>query len=151
MYRQSFPHFRFRSQLCNRCQTLSKPAPSVGTEWNDRFAFKFVFLQKRGNRHRDRRPPYCVSKLIQLFLGRYRFYIYGKRSKINTFQNGRCTHAWTAIVLLVGIVALSIFHSVKFNDSLFLRVAIVIFCTQKINAIFSIPLKINQSGNRDGD
>ena len=29
--------------------------------------------------------------------------------------------AWVAIVLLVGIAALSIFHSVKFNDNPFFR------------------------------
>ncbi len=73
--------------------------------------------------------PYCVSKLIQIFLGCYRFYIYCKRSKSNTFQKGRCTHARMAIVLLFGIAALSIFHSVKFNDNPFFKVAIVIFCT----------------------
>ena len=78
------------------------------------------------------RKPYCVSRLIQILRGCYRFYIYLKCPKINTFQKGRCTHTWAAIVLLVGIAALSIFQSVKNNDSLFFKVAIVIFCTQKI-------------------
>ena len=79
--------------------------------------------------------PYCVSRLIQFLSGCYRFYIYCKRSKINTFQKSRCTHAWAAIVFLVGIAALSIFHSVKFNDSLFFSKTIVKFCTQGIIAI----------------
>lgn len=83
------------------------------------------------------RKPYCVSRLIQFLLGCYRFYIYPKRPKINTFGNGRCTHAWTAIVFLVGIAALSIFHSIKFNDSLFLSKAIIIFCTQGIITILN--------------
>ncbi len=80
--------------------------------------------------------PYCVSKLIQIFPQCYRFYIYCKCPKINTFGNGRCTRAWAAIVFLVGIAALSIFHGVKFNDSLFFSKAIVIFCTQELIAIF---------------
>lgn len=41
-----------------------------------------------------------------------------------------------AIVLIVEIVVFLIFQSVKFNDSLFLRVAIVIFCTQYPCVIF---------------
>ena len=83
--------------------------------------------------------PYCVSRLIQSSNGCYHFYIYRKCSKINTFGNGRCTHAWAAIVLFFGIAALSIFGGVKFNDSLFFSKAIVIFCTQRIIAIFSHP------------
>lgn len=82
------------------------------------------------------RKPYCVSRLIQFLRGCYRFYIYSKRSEINTFQNGRCTHAWAAIVFLIRIAALSIFGSVKFNDSLFSRGAIVIFCTQHPTSYF---------------
>ena len=76
--------------------------------------------------------PYCVSRLIQIFLGRYRFYIYRKCPKINTFQKGRCTHTWAAIVFQIEIAALSILHSVKFNDNPFFSKAIVIFCTQRI-------------------
>ncbi len=81
---------------------------------------------------RNFRPltPYCVSRLIQSLNGRYRFYIYLKCPEINAFQKGRCTHAWAAIVLLIGIAAFSIFQSVKNNDNPFFKVAIVIFCTQ---------------------
>ena len=82
-----------------------------------------------------------MSKLIQLFLGCYRFYIYGKCSKINTFQKGRCTQAWAAIVLLVEIATFSIFQSVKNNDSLFFAVAIVIFCTQRISTNLTQPFQ----------
>jgi len=85
--------------------------------------------------------PYCVSRLIQSLNGCYRFYIYRKRSEINTLHNGRCTQVWAAIVLLVGIAAFSIFESVKFNDSLFFKVAIVIFCTLKIIEIFLLFCK----------
>lgn len=81
--------------------------------------------------------PYCVSRLIQIFPQCYRFYIYRKCPKINIFQSGRCTHAWASIVFLVGFAALWIFHSVKFNDSLFFSKAIVIFCTQGIITIFN--------------
>ena len=92
---------------------------------------------------RNFRPltPYCVSRLIQILRGCYRFYIYRKRSKINTFQKGRCTHAWAAIVLLVGIAALSIFYKEKNNDNPFFRIAIVIFCPLKIIEIFLIFCK----------
>lgn len=72
-----------------------------------------------------------MSRLIQLFLWCYHFYIYGKCQKINTFQSDRCTHAWATIVLLVVIAALSIFQNVKNNDNPFYRDAIVIFCTQE--------------------
>ena len=90
---------------------------------------------------RNFRPltPYCVSRLIQSLNGRYRFYIYLKCPEINAFQKGRCTHAWAAIVLLIGIAALSIFQSVKNNDNPFFKVAIVIFCTQGITAAFNHP------------
>lgn len=79
----------------------------------------------------SRRPltPYCVSRLIQFLSGGNRFHIYRKCPEINTSQKGRCTHAWAAIVFLIEIAALSIFHSVKNNDNPFFRGAIVIFCT----------------------
>lgn len=80
--------------------------------------------------------PYCVSRLIQFLNGYYRFYIYRKCPKINTFRNGSCTRAWAAIVLLVEIAALSIFLSVNFNDSLFFGGAIVIFCIQRFLHFF---------------
>ena len=67
--------------------------------------------------------------MIQFSLECYRFYIYGKRPKINIFGNDRCTPAWAAIVLLVGFATLLIFQRVKFNDSLFFSMDIVIFCT----------------------
>jgi len=85
-------------------------------------------------------PPYCVSRLIQFLRGCYRFHIYRKRRKINTLGNGRCTQAWAAIVLFFRIAALSIFGSVKFNDSLFFKVAIVIFCTQGTVLSFQVSL-----------
>ncbi len=44
-------------------------------------------------------PPYCMSRLIQIFLGCYRFYIYLKCPKINTFQKGGCTQTYAAIVI----------------------------------------------------
>ena len=93
-----------------------------------------LFFRNRVGGGTPLRPltPYCVSRLIQILRRCYRFYIYCKRPKINTFQKGRCTHAWAAIVLLVGFASLSIFHSVKFNDNPFLSKAIVIFCTHKI-------------------
>lgn len=75
------------------------------------------------------RKPYCVSRLIQFLLGRYRFYIYRKCPKINILGNDGCTPAWAAIVLLVGFATLLIFQRVKNNDSLFFSMAIVIFCT----------------------
>ncbi len=84
--------------------------------------------------------PYCVSRLIQIFPQCYRFHVYCKRLKINTFQNGRCTHPYAAIVFLVGIAAFSIFGSVKNNGSPFFREAIVIFCTQGIITIFYTSL-----------
>ena len=95
-------------------------------------------IEQEGKLNKFSRPltPYCVSKLIQLFLGCYRFYIYPKRPKINTFQKGIFTHAWVAIVFLVGFAALLIIGSVKFNDNPFFRCAIVIFCTQKYITIF---------------
>lgn len=80
--------------------------------------------------------PYCVSRLIQFLSVCYRFYIYCKCPKINTFQKSRCTHAWAAIIFLIGFATLSIFHSVKNNDNPFFSGAIVIFCTQRIIASF---------------
>ena len=46
-----------------------------------------------------RLTPYCMSRLIWFLRGCFRFYIYLKCPKINTFQKGRCTHAWVAIVI----------------------------------------------------
>ena len=60
----------------------------------------------------------------------YRFYIYCKRPKINTFQKGRCTHAYTTIVFGIGIAALLIFGIVKFNDNPFLE-ALSLFSAPK--------------------
>ena len=99
------------------------------------FATEIITLQKGTDDSWRLPPPYCVPKLIQFLSGCYRFYIYLKCPKINTFQNGRCTHTWAAIVFRIEITALLIFHGVKFNDSLFLRGFIVIFCTQGIIAI----------------
>ena len=56
--------------------------------------------------------------------------------EINTFQKGKCTHTWAAIVFWIEFAALSIFRSVKFNDNPFFREAIVIFCTQEILVVF---------------
>lgn len=53
------------------------------------------------------------------------------------FSERQMHHAWAAIVLLIGIAAFSIFQSVKNNDSLLFRVAIVIFCTQGIITSFN--------------
>ena len=94
---------------------------------------------------RNFRPltPYCVSRLIQILRGCYRFYIYCKCPNINTFQNGRCTQVWAAIVFLVGFATFSIFHSVKNSDSLLFRVAIVIFCTQKNYYKFNTTISLN--------
>lgn len=110
---------------------------------NDCLSYKVILLKKAVHCHWHIKPPYCVSRLIQILRGCYRFYIYCKCPKINTFQKDRCTHAWTAIVLLVGFAALSIFHSVKFNDNLFFRGAIVIFCPQGIIAFFHHPYQLN--------
>ena len=46
------------------------------------------------------RKPYCVSKLIQIYPQYYRFYIYRKCPKINTFQKGRCTQRVLLFLLL---------------------------------------------------
>ena len=81
--------------------------------------------------------PYCVSKLIQILLGCYRFYIYPKCPKINTFQNGRCTRAPAATVLLFGISVFLVFQMVKNNDNPFFIEAVVIFCTQEIISTFA--------------
>ena len=89
------------------------------------------------------RKPYCVSKLIQFWNGGYRFYIYCKCPKINTFQKGRCTQTWAAIVLLFGTAAFLVFQSIKFNDNPFFKVAIVIFCTQEIMTNLSRNLPVN--------
>ncbi len=51
-------------------------------------------------------------------------------------------HAWAAIVLLFEIAALPIFGSVKFNDSPFFKVAIVIFLHPRIIAIFNHPYQL---------
>ena len=59
--------------------------------------------------------------------------------RVPKLQNGSCTHAWVAIVLLVGVAALSIFESVKNNDNPFFREAIVIFCTQRVISVFNQP------------
>ncbi len=89
------------------------------------------------------RKPYCVSRLIQSFLGCYRFYIYCKRLKINTIQNGRCTRAWAAIVFLVGFAALSIFGSIKFNDNPFLRGLSLFFAPKRLLRFLIIPINWN--------
>ena len=119
--------------------TGANPAAMKGTERNYRLSGKIIALQKCTDNPWSLPVPYCVSKLIQIFSRCYRLYIYGKRPKINTFQKGRCTHAWAGIVLLFGFAALSVFHSVKFNDNPFFKVAIVIFCTQGIITFFHHP------------
>ena len=80
-----------------------------------------------------------ANSMRKIFLSRYsanlELYIYGNYPKINTFRNGRCTQAWTTIVLLLRIATLSIFGSIKFDDNPFFGMATVIFCTQGIIAI----------------
>ena len=56
----------------------------------------FAFHESADNPRRFS-PPYCVSRLIQFLRGYYRLHIYLKRSKINTFQKGRCTQGIIAI------------------------------------------------------
>lgn len=94
-------------------------AAAAGAEGDHQFPSKIITFQKRIHRRRRCMPPYCVSKLIQILHRCYRFYIYRKYRKINTFQKGRCTYACVAIVFLVGIAALSTFQSAKNNDSPF--------------------------------
>ena len=117
------PFHRIRAQCMKVHSAGTNPAAMGGTERNNRLFGKIIAFQKRTDNPGGLPVPYCVSKLIQIFLGCYRFYIYFKCREINTFQKGRCTHARAAIVFLVGIAALSIFQRVKNNDSLFFRVA----------------------------
>lgn len=118
-------HMQSFQNICTWCtvrqliQAAAKTAAPTGTERNQGLAIPIIRLQKRVNQHRSVAPPYCVSKLIQILHRCYRFYIYRKYRKINTFQKGRCTYACVAIVFLVGIAALSTFQSAKNNDSPF--------------------------------
>lgn len=131
----SLPSFHFAFEAHNGFNTsivLPNPLPPGGSKRNYGFSGKVIAFHKSIYNSRRYIPPYCVSKLIQIFPQCYRFYIYRKCSKINTFRNGRCTHTWAAIVLFFRIAALLIVGSVKFNDNLFFSKAIVIFCTQRI-------------------
>lgn len=101
---------------------------------------KIRYSKRVGRSNSHPLASYCVSRLIQFLNGCYRIYIYPKHPKINTFQKGRCTHAKAATVFRIEITSLSIFLSIKNNDSPFLRVAIVIFCTQQIVIFFQSSL-----------
>ena len=122
-------HLCLRFQLFDTIYRARQAAPSAGAKRCDRLAGEVITVKERVQDHGHVTPPYCVSRLIQFLLGRYRFYIYRKCPKINILGNDGCTPAWAAIVLLVGFATLLIFQRVKNNDSLFFSMAIVIFCT----------------------
>ena len=110
---------RRRLQFLDIAHRSGYTAAPAGAERRYGLSRKVIRVEKSIHYPRHIVPPYCVSKLIQILHRCYRFYIYRKYRKINTFQKGRCTYACVAIVFLVGIAALSTFQSAKNNDSPF--------------------------------